>query len=88
MIVCVIGADWGEQGVRGGKKTVKEDNLLMLKKIWVWRRGGAIRNKRLYYPICSVRSSNKKKGFARSNLALNGVSLNKGNLNKKTWMLQ
>lgn len=33
MIACLIGADWGEHGARGGRKTVKEDKLLMIKKI-------------------------------------------------------
>lgn len=64
MITCLIRADWGEQGARGSKNTVKEDNLLMLKKIWVWRGGEAIRNMRSYNP--SEEKQRKKK--VRSNL--------------------
>lgn len=67
MIVCLIRADWGEQGAREGKKTVKDNNLLMVRKIQVTMGGAAIKHTRLYNPICSVKSSNKK-GFERSNI--------------------
>lgn len=65
MIACLIGADWGEQGARGGKKDRKGRQFVDAQKdrgVEGW--GGAIRNESLYNPICSVRSSSKKqKGF-------------------------